>query len=695
MFSIWSAQKLPAKYPTFSFTFPLLFFTFQSMKIFSPSKKEKGSSNPSSETDRAELIRLYKSLVTPRLIEKRMISLLRQGKISKWFSGWGQEAISVGVAEALEQEDTILTMHRNLGVFTARGVRLNQLFAQFLGKKEGFTQGRDRSFHFGTKEHNIIGMISHLGAQMGVADGVGLANKLNKKPSIAAVFTGDGGASQGEFHEAINVAAVWDLPVLFIVENNGWGLSTPSKEQFACSSFQTKGIGYGISASSIDGNNYLEVIAEVKKIAEKIRKTGKPHLLEMKTFRIRGHEEASGTKYYPKGLIEQWEEKDPVVLFEKYLEEVKLWEHHDITEIHKEINHQIKDSWDEAVGYPTTWDHNEVADVQAPWSLEDNQTKDSTTKLRLIDAIQNALDLALEKHPNLVLMGQDIADYGGVFKATEGLMEKYGKDRVRNTPLCEGAILGASLGLSYAGKKSMVEMQFADFVTCGFNQIVNNLAKSHYRWGLNADTVIRMPTGAGVAAGPYHSQSNEAWFLKVPGLEVYYPSTPEDAKGLLLAAFENPNPVLFFEHKKLYRSTESDVHEGYYTVEPGKANIVRSGNKLTIITYGMGVHWALQLEEKLDVEIIDLRTLAPLDTETIYQSVQKTGRALILQEDTQTMGLASELSSLITENCFENLDAPVRRLGSIDTPIPFNAQLEQEFLPEHKLLQTVTELLEY
>lgn len=644
------------------------------------------------------LLDLYKAIILPRLIEKKMLSLLRQGKISKWFSGWGQEGISVGVAKALEKEDTILTMHRNLGVFTSRGIELKKLFAQFLGKQEGFTKGRDRSFHFGSKEHNIIGMISHLGAQMGVADGVALANQLREEKSIVAVFSGDGGASEGDFHEAINVAAVWKLPVMFIVENNAWGLSTPSREQFACKSFKDKGIGYGIQAISIDGNNILEVQDEIRKAATQIRYGGGPILIEARTFRLRGHEEASGTKYYPDGLIDQWEEKDPVDQFEHFLIKKGILTPELVTQLKEETAATIMDHWREAVALPEQWESDELADVYAPWKMEVTAPKEEGKTLRLIDAIREGMEEGLKKYDNLILMGQDIADYGGVFKATEGFVDTFGKDRIRNTPLCESAILGAALGLSYKGMKSMVEMQFADFVTCGFNQITNNLAKSHYRWGQNADVVVRMPTGAGTAAGPFHSQSNEAWFLKTPGLHVYYPSNPYDAKGLLLAAFENPNPVLYFEHKKMYRSTEDYVPSGYYTIEPGKARITAVGEKVSIITYGMGVHWALdQLKNfpENTLEIIDLRTLNPLDTETIYASVIKTGKALVLQEDTTTMGIASEISSLIMENCFPYLDGPVKRLGSLDSPIPFNATLEGQFLPQQILQQNLEDLINF
>ncbi|GAB4134807.1 MAG: dehydrogenase E1 component subunit alpha/beta [Bacteroidia bacterium] len=634
----------------------------------------------------AELLQLYKSILKPRMIEEKMLVLIRQGRISKWFSGFGQEGTSVGAALAMDKEEFILPMHRNLGVFTSRGVQLKQLFAQFQGKEAGFTKGRDRSFHFGTKEHRIVGMISHLGPQMGIADGIALASKLKKEGKATLVFTGDGGASEGDFHEAVNVAAVWDLPVIFAIENNQWGLSTPSAEQFRCKQFIDKGIGYGIEAVQVEGNNILEVYQTVKKLADDIRKNPRPILLECVTFRMRGHEEASGTKYYPEGLQDQWSVKDPVVNYENWLKSQKLIDDAKIESIRAEIKKEIDENLEAAYAEPRPIadTEKETRDLFAPFTFTPTLPSGPQSEKRLIDAISDGLRHAMRKHDNLVLMGQDIAEYGGVFKITDGFVKEFGKERVRNTPLCESAIVGAALGLSITGMKAMMEMQFADFVTEGFNQIVNNLAKIHWRWGQNADVVIRMPTGAGVAAGPYHSQSNEAWFFHVPGLKIVYPSNPYDAKGLLLAAFEDPNPVMFFEHKALYRSISGNVPDGYYTIEIGKAKKVREGNALTIVTYGYGVHWAnevLSRHPEIDAEIIDLVSLLPLDKETIFDSVRKTGKALVLHEDTLTGGIGGEIAALISEHCFESLDAPVMRIGSLDTPVPFAPELEQNFLP--------------
>ena len=645
-------------------------------------------------------IDIYKKLILPRLIEEKMLILLRQGKISKWFSGFGQEAISVGTTYAMDKDEFILPMHRNLGVFTSRNVDLYQLFCQFQGKLDGFTKGRDRSFHFGSIPHKIVGMISHLGPQLGIACGIALAEKLEKTTRSVLVFSGDGGASEGDFHEALNVASVWQLPVIFVIENNQWGLSTPSKEQFNCKQFIDKGIGYGMETMQIDGNKVDEVYMTIQKIKEKQKVKPEPFLVEAISFRMRGHEEASGTKYYPKGLQEEWSQKDPITHFEEKILNKKLLKKSEIEEIKVQLKKKINEAWKKAERAPKIIPNQseEIKDIYASYAqLNEIKEHKNISELRLIDAINNGIDQALDKFPELVIMGQDIAEYGGVFKATEGMVEKYGKDRIRNTPLCESAIVGAALGLSIKGKKAIMEMQFADFVTVGFNQIVNNLAKLHYRWGENADVVIRMPTGAGVGAGPFHSQSNEAWFFHTPGLKIVYPSNPSDAKGLLLAAIEDPNPVMVFEHKALYRSLSDEVSNDYYTTPIGKAKLVEEGEEFSIITYGMGVHWAKAATKKLNVkaDILDLRTLLPLDKESIFSSVKKTNKVLILHEDCLTGGIGGELSALINEYCFENLDAPVLRCASMDTPVPFAVELENQFLPLSELEEKIDQLIRY
>jgi 2-oxoisovalerate dehydrogenase E1 component len=647
-----------------------------------------------------ELVAIYKKLILPRLIEEKMLILLRQGKISKWFSGWGQEAVSVGCAYAMDAQEYILPMHRNLGVFTTRGIPLQRLFAQFQGKADGYTKGRDRSFHFGTQDHKLVGMISHLGPQLGIADGIALSAKIRKTKDTTLVFTGDGGASEGDFHEALNVAAVWQLPVIFAIENNRWGLSTPSSEQFRCKQFIDKGIGYGMDAIQVDGNNILEVIEAVREIRSQIQTNPRPFILELMTFRMRGHEEASGTKYYPEGLQAEWEPKDPVTNFEAFLLQQGVLSDTELAQIKQSFKDDIQQAFDAANAAPKIIPNlaEELADVYAPHDFKEISPGQEKDELRFIDAIQDGLRTAMQTHPELVLMGQDIAEYGGAFKVTEGFVDLFGKDRVRNTPLCESAIIGAGLGLSIAGMKAMVEMQFADFVSVGFNQIVNNLAKLHWRWGQNADVVVRMPTGAGTAAGPFHSQSNEAWFAHTPGLKVVYPSNPQDAKGLLLAAFEDPNPVIYFEHKYLYRSLKGNVSKGYYNTPIGKAAIAQQGTDLTIITYGLGVHWALDAaaqRSNYSFEILDLRTLLPLDLEAIIQAAAKTGKVIVLHEDTITAGIGGEIVALINEHCFAQLDAPVLRVASIDTPVPFAADLEQQFLAQSRLLPAIDKLLAY
>lgn len=646
------------------------------------------------------LLQLYTELLRPRMIEEKMLVLLRQGRISKWFSGIGQEAIAVAATMALDADEYVMPLHRNLGVFTVRKMPFDKLFMQWQGRKEGFSKGRERSFHFGANEYHICGMISHLGPQLAIADGVALAHKLKNEQKVAVAFSGDGGTSEGDFHEALNVAAVWGLPVIFIIENNGYGLSTPVNEQFVCEQLADRAIGYGMRGITIDGNNILEVYSEMAKAREYCIKEQKPILIECMTFRMRGHEEASGVKYVPKELFEEWGKKDPLSNYEEYLKTEKLLDDAKIAAIREGIQKEIEDGL--ATGFaaepvkPNTAE--ELADVYAPLVEQVVAPATQGTEKKFIQAVSEALKQSMERYPNLVLMGQDIAEYGGAFKVTEGFVPMFGKERVRNTPLCESAIVGTALGLSIKKHKAMMEMQFSDFVTVGFNQIVNNLAKIHYRWGQNADVVIRMPTGGGVGAGPFHSQSTEAWFTKVPGLKVVYPATPADAKGLLNAAIQDPNPVMYFEHKGLYRGISGLVPEEYYTVEIGKARHVAEGEDVSIITYGMGVHWATTYaaaHPELSIDILDLRTLLPLDYDAIRDAVMRTGKVLLLHEDTLFGGLGGELAAWIAENCFQYLDAPIVRCASLDTPVPFAIELEQNFMANSRLHDAVQKLTSF
>ena len=643
-----------------------------------------------------ELLDIYKRLLYPRIIEDKMLILLRQGKVGKWFSGIGQEAISVGATMALHNDEYILPLHRNLGVFTTRQIPFRKLFAQWQGKKSGFTKGRDRSFHFGTNDYHIVGMISHLGAMLGVANGISTAHLLNNEGKVSLVFSGDGGTSEGDFHEAMNVAAVWSLPVIFLIENNGYGLSTPSNEQFKCKQFIDKGIGYGMEAYQIDGNNILEVFHKVTELSESMRKAPRPVLLECMTFRMRGHEEASGTKYVPQELFDLWAKKDPIANYEAYLYAENI--------LNDELKHSIYDElkmgmdedlaavFEEPEIIADTQE--ELNDVYAPYTHETIEPSGNSSSKRLVDAISDGLKQSLERHPKSVLMGQDVAEYGGVFKISDNFYKWFGKGRIRNTPITESSIVGAAYGLSIMGYKAIVEMQFSDFVTCGFNQIVNNLAKSHYRWAQASDVVVRMPTGAGVGAGPFHSQSTEAWFFHVPGLKLVYPSNPFDAKGLLCAAINDPNPVLFFEHKALYRSIEGEVPDNYYTLEIGKAGLVQEGESMSIITYGWGVHWAIEACKALqiDADIVDLKTLLPWDKDCVAASVKKTGKALVLHEDTLIGGIGAEIAAWISEHCFTQLDAPVKRVASLDTPVPLAKDLEDNFLAKKHLHAALLEL---
>ena len=647
-----------------------------------------------------KLLDLHLSMLKPRMIEEKMLLLLRQGRISKWFSGIGQEAISSAVVNVLSNDEFILPMHRNLGVFTGRKIKLSKLFSQFQGKSNGFTNGRDRSFHFGSLKHHIVGMISHLGPQMGVASGIALANKIEKNNKITLVYTGEGGTSEGDFHEALNVASVWSLPVIFLIENNGYGLSTPTPEQYKCENLADRAIGYGMESHVIDGNNIMEMYSKLKTIHDNLKLEPRPVLIECKTFRIRGHEEASGTKYVPSELIDYWSKKDPVENFEKFLLKHKKITKTDLENFKINFKKEIDEAVDIAFNEPSVESNisKELKSVYKDFDPKIVSPSKTSSKLRFIDSISSALSEGMKKHKKLIFMGQDIAEYGGVFKISDGFLQKFGKERIRNTPICESIILSMGLGLSVAGYKSIIEMQFADFVSSGFNAVVNNLAKSHYRWQQCSDVVVRMPCGAGVGAGPFHSQTNEAWFTHTPGLKVVYPSSPIDAKGLLLTAIEDPNPVMFFEHKALYRSISEQVPEGYFTIPFGNAKIVESGTDLSIITYGLGVHWALDFirnNENISIDLIDLRTLVPLDKKSIDLSVKKTGKVLILHEDTQIGGFGSDIASYISENLFEYLDAPIHRVSSLDTPVPFAENLEKIYLANDRLSEAIDKIYKY
>ncbi|MVX35822.1 thiamine pyrophosphate-dependent enzyme [Myroides sp. LoEW2-1] len=646
------------------------------------------------------LLELYKKLLKPRMVEEKMLILIRQGKVSKWFSGIGQEAISVGIVSALQPDEYVLPMHRNLAVFTSRDIPLHRLFSQWQGKANGFTKGRERSFHFGTQEYHIVGMISHLGPQMGVADGIALAHKLRQEKKITAVFTGEGGTSEGDFHEALNIASVWELPVLFVIENNGYGLSTPTNEQYRCEHLADRAKGYGMESHIIDGNNILDVYTQVQAIAQSMRENPRPVLIEFLTFRMRGHEEACGTKYVPQELMDMWEKKDPLENYRLYLKQIGVLSEAMDQQLREEFKKEIDKDWQvvqqepEIVADLTT----ELADMYAPYQYEEVKPGGEVANIRLIDAISQGLMQSFERHDNLIIMGQDIAEYGGAFKVTDGFVDKFGKARIRNTPICESAVVSAAMGYSINGGKAIMEMQFGDFVSTGFNPIVNYLAKIHYRWNEKADVVVRMPCGGGTQAGPFHSQTNEAWFTKTPGLKVVYPAFPFDAKGLMNTAINDPNPVIFFEHKLLYRSIYQDVPKDYYTLAFGKASLLREGEQVSIVTFGAGVHWALEILDanpQIKADLIDLRTLQPLDTETVFNSVKKTNKVIILQEDSMFGGIASDLSAMIMENCFEYLDAPVKRVASIETAIPFVKALEEQYLPKGRFEQALKDLLAY
>lgn len=682
-----------------------------------PAKKATAApraSNADADTDLdhdLDLPALYRAMLTPRLIEEKMLRLIRQGRLSKWFSGFGQEAIAVGTAFALNKDDTILPMHRNLGVWTTRGVPLRPLFCQLMGKEGGFTKGRDRTFHFGIPEYGIVGMISHLAAMLPVADGLALGAKLDGADRVAVAFTGEGATREGDFHEALSLAAVWKLPVIFIVENNGYGLSTPTNQALPETDLSKAGAGYGMVAETHDGNDVLAVIRAVRAARQRAVHGDGPTLLNLMTFRMRGHEEASGTKYVPQELMDDWAKKDPVLRLEEQMKDVLPESKR--KSVRAELTAEIDEiaEWALEQADVTSTTAVERGDVFASSnsvvqsgssSVEPSRVggdgADASREMRFIDAVSDGLRTALREDRRTVLMGQDIAEYGGVFKVSAGFLEEFGADRIRNTPIIENGAVGAAMGLALAGWKPILEIQYFDFITCGFNQIVNNLATTHYRWGAPVNVTLRAPIGGGIGAGPFHSQSMEAWFCHTPGLKVIFPSDPADAKGLLLSAIDDPNPVLFLEHKALYRSLKGDVPEYAYRTPIGKARCVRTGTRATVVAWGAAVHWAVQVADAhhLDVEILDLRTLIPWDRDAVVASVQKTHRLLVVHEAPRTAGFGAEIAAEMTEATFEYLDAPPARIGGEDMPIPFSKSLEDTiYSGKSRLAAALRDLLAY
>jgi 2-oxoisovalerate dehydrogenase E1 component len=658
----------------------------------------------------ADLHLLYRSLLLPRVIEEKMLALLRRGDLSKWFSGIGQEAVSVGCVAGLRDDDWILPAHRNLGIFCGRGLDLGVLFRQLLGRSGGYTGGRDRTFHFGTLPHHVVGMISHLGSMLPVADGLALAARLRGEDRVAAVLVGDGATSEGDVHEAMNLAAVWSLPVVFLIENNQWGLSTPVTDQYACADLADRAAGYGMPGQLVDGNDVLAVREAVAHAAERARAGKGPTLLEAKTFRMRGHEEASGNDYVPAEQIAAWVARDPIVRFEARLDQQGTLgrDERDAlrAELRAEVDRLVADAL--AAPAPASTAEAELTGVYAgpaplrrsapaPAPPPDGPGAGDGGEMRYVDAISDALWVALQADDRVLILGQDIAEYGGVFKVTEGLAAEFGRDRVRNTPIIESGALGAALGLALDGFRPIVELQFGDFVSCGFNQLVNNLATTHYRWGAPAPVVVRAPIGGGLGAGPFHSQNVEGFFCHVPGLKVVAPATPADAKGLLLAALDDGNPVLVLEHKRLYRSARGPVPAGHHTVPIGRAHVARPGRDATIVTYGAGVQWALDAVDALgaDVEVVDLRSLQPWDRATVLDSVRKTSRALVVHEAPLTGGFGGEIAATISDEAFAWLDAPVRRVGGLDTPIPFAPTLEAVWSPATRVESALRDLLAF
>jgi pyruvate/2-oxoglutarate/acetoin dehydrogenase E1 component/TPP-dependent pyruvate/acetoin dehydrogenase alpha subunit len=703
--------------------------------------KQLGASSPVSDARRSRdlppkrtLLKLLYGLRLTRSLEERLeFKLYRQGRIyGSVFTSRGQEALSVGGALAFEPSDVLCPSHRDMGVYLLRGMTVERVLGNYMGREIGPCRGRDGNIHTGDMELGLVAFVSHLADSIPVAAGVALSYRMRQRPNVAGVFFGDGASSRGDFHEGLNFAAVHRLPVVFICNNNQYAYSTPLHLQMAVPGVAERSIGYGFPTHTVDGNDVIEVHRVVSEAVRRARTGGGPTLIEGRTFRMTGHSGHDDASYVPRELLEEWARKDPIERLVETLQGEGLLSEEESAELDRRIEEEIDRGLEAAERSPEPAAESALLEVYSdppyraatpPWrQRRDERTPverlaaapvlaaprlgegaaDRDSAVTYVDAIRQGILEEMEADPDVFILGEDIGRYGGAFKATRGLYERFGAERVIDTPISESGIVGAAIGAALAGMRPIVEMQFIDFISCAFDQITSFAAKCRYRWGPSVPIVVRGPCGGGVSGGPYHSQNVESYFLHTPGLKIVAPATARDARALLRSAVRDNDPVLYFEHKYLYRRVREILPPAEEDIVPiGKAVCRRRGRDLSIVTFGAMVYRALEAAETLaaegaEVEVLDLRTLLPLDTDALLESVARTGKVILLHEATLTGGIGGELAALIAEHVFEYLDGPIRRIAAADTPSPFSRSLESYTLPQlDDVVRVARELLEY
>ena len=644
----------------------------------------------SSKLSKEQLWDIYKSMKTQRQLEERLLKLYKGGQLSgAVYPGIGQEASMAGIAAGMDEKDIFGGTHRDLGVQIKKGVTLKEIALNFFGKHDGPSKGRDGNSHFGVVDKGTLMVVSPLPDSAPVAVGWALASKLDNSGIVAVANCGEGATATGTWHESINMAGVSNLPIVFTVQNNQFAYSSPNETEFGTPNVADRASGYGIPSKIIDGNDIYEVINTIHDACEYARNGNGPTLVELVTFRHYGHAGHDPAEYVTEEVRDFWMKREPISRFETALIDEGLFSEDDFAKLSEELEIEIRETLEWAKAQDDPKPENEILDIFATRNSEVKNTKSSESKtMNLIEAITNGLDELLENDKDVFMMGEDIGEFEGAFKATKGLHAKYGSDRILDTAISEGAFTGAAVGAALAGKKPIVELQFYDFVYPALDQITTEAAKYYWKAGKSVSMVVRGPTGAGTRSGPFHSISPESLLAHHPGIKIVAPSNPYDAKGLLVAATYDPNPVMYLEHKKLYRKPDlkMEVPLGLYEVEIGKGAVVKEGSDFTIVTWSgmvsVAQEAALVLEaDNISVEIIDLRTIVPLDEEIILKSVEKTSNLCILQEDVPFSSVASEISSLVAEKGFWNLDNPILKITPPNTHIPFAPVLEDAFIP--------------